>query len=98
MPRPRKLERAEVDGWVAERQGWTVEDGALVRAFATKDFAEALALANAIGAVAEAKNHHPDILIGWGKARVTWTTHDAGGVTTLDLELAAETDRLAAGR
>ena len=43
----------------------------------------------------EKRDHHPDVLVGWGKARVLWTTHDAGGLTRLDLDLAEATDKLA---
>ena len=50
-----------------------------------------------LGFVAEKRDHHPDVLVGWGKARVLWTTHDAGGITQLDLDLAEATDKLAAG-
>lgn len=59
------------------------------------DFAAALAFAVRLGMVAEKRDHHPDILIGWGKARVLWSTHDAGGITQLDLDLAERTEELA---
>jgi 4a-hydroxytetrahydrobiopterin dehydratase len=45
--------------------------------------------------IAEKRDHHPDILVGWGRTRVLWTTHDAGGITQLDLDLATATDALA---
>ena len=75
--------------------GWTVVDGALERSFAFGDFAAALAFVNAVGAAAEAAKHHPDIAFGWGKATVRWTTHSAGGITSLDAVLALRTDGLA---
>ncbi|MBX3208142.1 MAG: 4a-hydroxytetrahydrobiopterin dehydratase [Labilithrix sp.] len=94
MARPSKLERPAVDAWLAQHAGWAEEEGALVRTFAMPDFGAALAFAVRLGMIAEKRDHHPDILIGWGKARVAWTTHDAGGISQLDLDLAEATDAL----
>ena len=58
------------------------------------DFAAALAFVNAVGAAAEAANHHPDIDIRWNKVHLVLSTHSAGGLTVLDLALAAAIDRL----
>jgi 4a-hydroxytetrahydrobiopterin dehydratase len=95
MTRPAKLVRTEVDEWLAAHSGWQVEGEALVRSYKLADFASALAFAVRLGMIAEKRDHHPDILVGWGKARVLWTTHDAGGITRLDLELAEATDSIA---
>jgi 4a-hydroxytetrahydrobiopterin dehydratase len=98
MARPAKLERSEVDAWLSSHSGWErTGEGAgegIVRAFKLADFGAALGFAVRLGMIAEKKDHHPDILLGWGKARVLWTTHDAGGITRLDLELAEATDSL----
>jgi 4a-hydroxytetrahydrobiopterin dehydratase len=58
------------------------------------DFAEALAFVNKVGAAAEAANHQPDSDIRWNKVHLVLTTHDSGGLTVLDLALAAAIDRL----
>jgi 4a-hydroxytetrahydrobiopterin dehydratase len=75
---------------------WKTDGDALVcdRQFA--DFAAALAFVNAVGALAESRNHHPDILLhGWNKVRLTLSTHDAGStVTDADHALAAAIDAL----
>ena len=47
-----------------------------------------------VGLVAEKRDHHPDIELGWGRARVVWTTHDQKGVTSLDTELAEASDAI----
>lgn len=94
MARPSKLDRGNVDAWLGQHAEWTVEGEALVRTFKTADFATSLAFAVRLGMIAEKRDHHPDILIGWGNARVLWTTHDAGGITQLDLDLAEATDAL----
>jgi 4a-hydroxytetrahydrobiopterin dehydratase len=95
MVRPKKLDPPVVDAWLAQHSGWAREGEALVRTFKLPDFGAALALAVRVGLQAEKRDHHPDVLIGWGKARFLWTTHDAGGITELDLELAEATDRFA---
>jgi 4a-hydroxytetrahydrobiopterin dehydratase len=97
MARPAKLDRPDVDAWLTAHPGWERDQGeadALVRSYRLPDFAAALAFAVRLGMIAEKRDHHPDILIGWGKARVLWTTHDAGGITRLDLDLAEATDSL----
>jgi 4a-hydroxytetrahydrobiopterin dehydratase len=95
MTRPSKLEPAAVASWLAAHPGWEREGDALVRSYKLADFGAAVAFAVRIGFVAEKRDHHPDMTLGWGKARVLWTTHDAKGITQLDLELAEETDKLA---
>ena len=75
---------------------WIEKTDALVRDLKLKDFAAALAYVNAVGEVAEAANHHPDILVhGWNKVRLTLSTHSQGGLTDADFELAARVDQLA---
>jgi 4a-hydroxytetrahydrobiopterin dehydratase len=60
------------------------------------NFAEAVGKVNAIAILAEAADHHPDILIyGWNKIRVTLSTHDAGGLSDKDFELAAKIEEIA---
>jgi 4a-hydroxytetrahydrobiopterin dehydratase len=94
MTRPSKLDHG-VDTWLAQHDGWTLEGtGAIARAYAFPDFSSALAFVVQLGCMAEKKDHHPEIVLGWGKVRVLWTTHDAGGLTRLDLEMAEATDAL----
>jgi 4a-hydroxytetrahydrobiopterin dehydratase len=73
---------------------WTRDGDVLVTTVRLHDFAAALAFVNAVGAAAEAANHHPDIDIRWNTVRLVLTTHDAGGITLLDLALAQVVDRL----
>lgn len=95
MPRPQKLDATALDAWLRSHPGWSREGDALVRTIELADFAAALALAVRLGMAAERRDHHPDLVVGWGKLRVLWTTHDAGGITELDLSLAEITDALA---
>ena len=60
----------------------------LVAAFTTKDFRSAVRLLDAVAVVADELNHHPDVRLGWGRVEFALTSHDAGGVTSRDIELA----------
>ncbi|MCC6999453.1 MAG: 4a-hydroxytetrahydrobiopterin dehydratase [Deltaproteobacteria bacterium] len=96
MPRPSKLNPETVDAWLATHAAWQrVGDGAIARAYRFPDFSAALGFVVRVGLLAEKKDHHPDVELGWGKARLLWSTHDAGGITELDLELAEASDQLA---
>jgi 4a-hydroxytetrahydrobiopterin dehydratase len=89
------LSAAEVDASLGEQHiAWERVDDELVTTVTLHDFAAALAFVNAVGAAAEAANHHPDIDIRWNKVRLVLSTHSAGGLTVLDLALAAAIDRL----
>jgi 4a-hydroxytetrahydrobiopterin dehydratase len=75
--------------------GWAEVDGALERTFRFRDFAEALAFVNRVGAAAEAANHHPDVSIHWNTVTLRWWTHEKNAITERDLELARRTNELA---
>lgn len=76
------------------RTMWHEKDQALVKEFEFLNFATALAFVVRIGELAEVANHHPDICLSWGKVVVSLTTHDAGGVTDVDRQMAAEIDKI----
>jgi len=85
------------DATVAEaltRLAWTREGDELVKVVRRDRFAGALAFVNAVGALAEAADHHPDIDIRWDTVTLRLTTHHAGGLTRKDLDLAAAIDAL----
>ena len=89
------LAEGDVDAQLREQQlHWSREGDVLVTTVKLHDFAAALTFVNAIGAAAEAANHHPDIDIRWNTVRLALTTHDSGGITLLDLALAGVVDRL----
>ncbi len=79
-----------------EGSAWTREGDAIVREWRLADFAAALAFVNRVGELAEAANHHPDILLhGWNRVRLELSTHSQGGLTEADFALAAQLDGLA---
>jgi 4a-hydroxytetrahydrobiopterin dehydratase len=89
------LSAEDVDAALAEQNiAWVREGDELKTTVELHDFAAALAFVNAVGAAAEAANHHPDIDIRWNKVHLVLSTHSEGGLTVLDLALAAAIDRL----
>lgn len=74
---------------------WHVENGELTRTFVFKDFVAALQFVNSVGKLAEKAGHHPDIDIRYNKVRLALVTHDAGGLTEKDFDLAAAIDKTA---
>jgi len=77
--------------------GWTHEDGALVKSYRFADYGAAVGFTMRVALAAEKADHHPEIGLGWGRVRVAWSTHDAGGITALDVAMAERTDSLANG-
>jgi 4a-hydroxytetrahydrobiopterin dehydratase len=83
---------------IAERlagSAWQRDGDAIVRDLKVPDFAAAIALVNRVAELAEAANHHPDILVhGWNRVRLTLSTHSEGGLTDADFALAGQLDAL----
>ncbi len=90
MERPALLTEFELERLIpTELPGWNRLGNSLVLEIGTASFASAVGIINAIAITAEAMDHHPDILLyGWNKLRVTCSSHDCGGLTMLDIELA----------
>ena len=81
---------------LAQLEGWrVVDDHHLEKVYRLADFAEGLRLVNAIGAIAEAQNHHPDLELAWGRVGVKVFTHAIDGLAENDFVLAAKCDRAA---
>lgn len=77
-----------------ELPDWTVADGEICRVYALGDWKTVMDAVRAIDPLAEAADHHPDLLVGYGRLEVRLTTHDAGGVTEKDFQLAAQIERV----
>lgn len=90
------MERARAQALLAELEpGWRLNDeGHLERVFPFKDFAQSLAFANKVGAIAEQEGHHPDLYVAWGTCKVEIWTHKIKGLTESDFYLAAKADRV----
>ncbi len=92
MPTVTRLTDAQVQQELEKRAGWELQEGAIKKLYKFKDFLEAIAFANRVAGLAEADDHHPDILIRYNKVTLTLATHSAGGLTEKDFRLARMID------
>jgi 4a-hydroxytetrahydrobiopterin dehydratase len=81
-----------------ELPGWEYREGWIRRTFLTPGFAHTLLLANAIGYIAEAAWHHPDLTLGFARVTVKLQTHAVRGITDKDFELAKKIEEVALWR
>lgn len=89
------LTRKEFEPLFSQLKGWKViDDKCLQKTYKLKDFAEALALTNKIGAIAEKEGHHPDLLVRWGELKIDLWTHKIDGLSESDFILAAKIDNI----
>lgn len=91
-----KLSADEVTKRIADRPGWSVKNDSIVRTYTLPSFADAIAFVTRLAFAAEAADHHPDLQIAYKKVTVTWSTHDAGGLTDKDFAGARQADDAAA--
>ena len=77
--------------------GWSRDGEAMTMAAKLRDFRSAMAFVNDVADIAESANHHPDIDIRWNRVRLTLSTHSAGKLTELDLEVADRIERAFGG-
>lgn len=82
------LTESEVQEQLAGLTGWSVQDRQLQQTYRFGDFLEAIAFVNQLVAPAEAAGHHPDIMISYNRVTISLTTHDSGGLTAKDFDLA----------
>ena len=95
MASPRKLTPAEIESALPGLDGWSLQNGKLHRELGFTDFVEAFGFMSSAALVAERMNHHPEWRNVWSTVEVELSTHDAGGLTALDMKLAAAMDGLA---
>jgi 4a-hydroxytetrahydrobiopterin dehydratase len=95
---PEKLDAGAIAAGLEKLDEWSVApDGdAIQKTFKFKNFRKAFGFMTEIAITAEKMNHHPEWFNVYNRVDVTLTTHDAGGVTELDLKLAAAMDAAAA--
>jgi 4a-hydroxytetrahydrobiopterin dehydratase len=89
------LSANEAQSRLGKLPGWQIEANELVRTFQFQDFRQALSFVNKVGEAAEKAGHHPDIDIRYNRVRLSLTTHDAGGLTEKDFDLAGRATGLA---
>jgi 4a-hydroxytetrahydrobiopterin dehydratase len=92
--RPAALSDVEIQRALGALSGWTRRGDALLKTFTFPTFAQGIAFVGRIAQAADAMDHHPDIDIRYTKISISLSTHSAGGITSLDLELARQIDQL----
>lgn len=90
------LTSEQIAALAAELPHWTLVNGKLERALRFADFSEAFGFISRVALAAEAMGHHPEWSNVWNRVTIALTTHDTGGLSTLDLALARRIDALAA--
>jgi 4a-hydroxytetrahydrobiopterin dehydratase len=93
--RPAKLTETEIATALKELPGWKLEGGKLHREYKFADFVAAFGFMTGAALVAQAMDHHPEWFNVWNTVRVDLATHDAGGITALDVKLAHAMEELA---
>jgi 4a-hydroxytetrahydrobiopterin dehydratase len=89
-----KLTAVEIKTALATVPEWKPQGDTISRTYSFKDFPAAIKFVNAVAGLAEQAWHHPDIDIRWNRVALTLTTHDAGGLTEKDFDLARKFDAL----
>jgi 4a-hydroxytetrahydrobiopterin dehydratase len=84
----------EISTGIAALTDWQVVNGKLHRTFKFKDFVDAFAFMNKIAIIAEDMGHHPELFNVYNRVVIDLTTHDTGGISSLDLELAQKINAL----
>ena len=90
-----KMTESEIRAALSGLHGWAYQDGALVKRFLLPTYLDGLKFVEALAIEAEARDHHPDILLSYADVTVTFSTHSAGGVTEKDADSAKSADRIA---
>ncbi len=89
------LESTAVRDQMRTLPGWSLQDSMIRRTYAFPDFLGAIAFVNTVASLAEQACHHPDIDIRWNRVTLALTTHDEGGLTAKDFDLARQLDAAA---
>jgi 4a-hydroxytetrahydrobiopterin dehydratase len=95
MPATRTLDKLTSDsikGWLTTHKGWKRTANKLTKDFQFPSFRDSIVFVNRVASVADHFNHHPDIDVRYAKVTISVTTHDVGGITGKDLDVAEQID------
>ncbi len=88
------MTEGQSSAFASQIPGWAVvENRRIEKGFEFRSFKAALDFVNSVGLLAEEQGHHPDICFGWGRVRISVSTHMIEGLTEMDFILAAKIDR-----
>jgi len=91
------LSAEEIRHHMEQLENWTVEGHALERRYHSKSYLDGLEKLNGIAQISETENHHPELLLEWGRLTIRYWTHTANGITALDFQLARQAELILAG-
>ena len=91
------LSSIECDALLAQRPQWSLQEGKLHRDLKFADFSEAFGFMARVALLAEAMGHHPEWSNVWNRVSIDLVTHDLGGISSLDQQMAERIDAMAAG-
>lgn len=94
MGKQPRLSDIDIQRRLGALTGWTRRGDAITKTFKFRGFPQSVEFVERLVAPAELMNHHPDVDVRYDKVSITLSTHDAGGLTTNDFDLAAEIDQL----
>ena len=89
---PQLATQSEIESFFDRNSNWSRNENALTSEFTAPSFLAAIDFVNAVAVIAEELDHHPDIDIRWNKVSFALSTHSAGGITSLDFDLATAID------
>jgi 4a-hydroxytetrahydrobiopterin dehydratase len=95
MPATRTLEKLnpeQIKGWLATHRGWKRQANKLTKDFVFSSFRDSIVFVNRVASVADHFNHHPEIDVRFAKVTVSMTTHELGGITFKDFDVAEQID------
>lgn len=92
MSKAPRLSESDIAARLKARPEWSESGGVIQRTYLFRDFVQSMKFVNAVADLAEKRQHHPDILIRWNKVTLSLSTHDSGGITHKDFDLAVECD------
>jgi len=90
----KKLTQSELDTAIAQLSGWKIVNNKLNKTFKFKDFVEAFGFMAKVAIVSEKMDHHPELFNVYNRVVIDLVTHDANGISTLDVDLAKKIDEL----
>ncbi|GIW76590.1 MAG: putative pterin-4-alpha-carbinolamine dehydratase [Phycisphaerae bacterium] len=91
---PEKLTPDQVRERLEQLSGWELSDNSIVKSYQFENYYQTMAFVNSVAWVAHQMNHHPNLEVGYNRCVVWYSTHDAGGVTEIDLQAASRVEAL----
>ena len=86
------LSNSDIQYAISDLNGWEFKNNAIHKIFIFESYLNSIAFINRLAEIAEETNHHPDMVVGWCKIDVAFTSHDQGGVTTACIDMAKKAE------